>query len=79
MSYESHKYCNGDLYTGIAKDVKNQELFMNLYACIAMDVKKINYYFQDLYVDIVMDVKNQQIFMTPVCEYCICEMASWKS
>jgi len=35
MSYE--------LYASIAKDVKNQQLFMELYASTIMDVKKINY------------------------------------
>jgi predicted GIY-YIG superfamily endonuclease len=44
MSYESNKYCNGNLYVGIAKDVKNQQLFTYLYAGITMDVKKISYY-----------------------------------
>ncbi len=43
MSYESHKYYNGNLYASIAKYVKNQQLFMDLYAGIIMDVKKINY------------------------------------
>jgi hypothetical protein len=38
MSYESHKYYNGNLYVSIAKDVKNQQLY--LYAGIAMKVKK---------------------------------------
>jgi len=27
----------------IAKDIKNQQLFMDLYAGIVMDVKKFNY------------------------------------
>jgi hypothetical protein len=36
----SHKYYNGNLYASIAKDVKNQKLFMDLYANIVMDVKK---------------------------------------
>jgi hypothetical protein len=40
MSYESHKYYNENLYASIAKDVKNQQLFMDLHASIAMDVKK---------------------------------------
>ncbi len=39
MSYESHKYYNGNLYASIAKDVKNQQL--DLYASIAVDVKKL--------------------------------------
>jgi hypothetical protein len=39
MSYESHKYYNGNLYASNAKDVKNQQLFMDLHAGIAMDVK----------------------------------------
>jgi hypothetical protein len=60
---------------GIAKDVKNQQLFTNLYVGIAMDVKKINYYLQDLEVGITMDVKNQQLFMGPICKYYIFEMA----
>jgi hypothetical protein len=38
MSYESHKYYNGNLYASIAKDVKNQ-LFMELHVGIPMDVK----------------------------------------
>jgi hypothetical protein len=36
MSCESHKYYNGNLYVNITKDVKNQQLFMDLHA---MDVK----------------------------------------
>jgi len=40
MSYESHKYYNGNLYASNAKDFKNQQLFMDLHAGITMDVKK---------------------------------------
>jgi hypothetical protein len=43
LSYESHKYYNGNLYASMAKDVKNQQLFINLYVGTIMDVKKINY------------------------------------
>jgi len=43
MSYESHKYYNGNLYVNIAKDIKNQQLFMDLYVGTIMDVKKMNY------------------------------------
>jgi hypothetical protein len=43
MSYESHKYYNGNLYVSIAKDVKNQQLLMDLYVGTIMNVKKINY------------------------------------
>jgi len=39
MSYEAHKYYNGNLYASIAKDVKNQQLFMDLYAGFVMNVK----------------------------------------
>ncbi len=39
MSYESHKYYNGNLYASNVKDVKNQQLFMDLHAGIVMDVK----------------------------------------
>jgi hypothetical protein len=56
MSYESHKYYNGNLYASIIKDVKNQQL--DLYAGIAIDVRKTNNYLQDLYADITMDVKK---------------------
>jgi hypothetical protein len=38
LSYESHKYYNGNLDVSIAKYVKNQQLFMDLYAGIVMDV-----------------------------------------
>jgi hypothetical protein len=38
MSYESHKYYNGNLYASITKDVKNQQLFMDLNLSIVMDV-----------------------------------------
>jgi hypothetical protein len=37
MSYESHKYYNGNLYASNAKDL---QLFMDLHAGIAMDVEK---------------------------------------
>jgi hypothetical protein len=40
MSHESHKYYNGNLYASIAKDIKNQQLFMELHVGIVMDVKK---------------------------------------
>jgi len=40
MSYESHKYYNGNLYANNAKDVKNQQLFIDLRTGIAMEVKK---------------------------------------
>jgi len=43
MSYESHKHYNGNLYASIAKDVKIQQLFIDLYANIVMNIKKINY------------------------------------
>jgi hypothetical protein len=46
MSYESHKYYNGNLYASMAKDIKNQQLFMDLYASITIDVKKTNNYLQ---------------------------------
>jgi hypothetical protein len=39
MSYESHKYYNANLYASNAKDVKNQQLFMDIHVGIAMDVK----------------------------------------
>jgi thioredoxin-related protein len=41
MSYESHKYYYGNLYANNAKDVKNQQLFMDLHASIVMDVKTL--------------------------------------
>jgi hypothetical protein len=44
MSYESHKYYNGNLYASIAKDVTNQQLFKELYVGIIMDVKTNNLY-----------------------------------
>jgi hypothetical protein len=43
MSYESHKYYNGNLYASIAKDVKNEQLFMDPYASTIGDVKNPNY------------------------------------
>jgi hypothetical protein len=39
MSYESYKYYNGNLYANIAENVENQQLFMDLHAGNAMDVK----------------------------------------
>jgi len=57
MSYDSHKYYNGNIYASITKDVKNQQLFMDLHACSAMDVKNQQLLW-DLYAGIVMDVKN---------------------
>jgi hypothetical protein len=41
MSYEFHKYYNGNLYVNIAKDVKHQQLFMDLHVGIAYGCKKI--------------------------------------
>jgi hypothetical protein len=40
MSYEYHKYYNENQYASNAKDVKNQQLFMDLHVGIIMDVKK---------------------------------------
>jgi len=60
------------------KDVKNQQLFIYLYAGIVMDVKKISYYLLYLEANIAMDVENQQLFTKPICKYYIFEMASWK-
>jgi hypothetical protein len=48
MSYESHKYYNGNLYASNAKDVKNQQLFMDLHVGITMDVKQPETYMQVL-------------------------------
>jgi hypothetical protein len=44
MSYESLKYCIGDLYAGIIKNAQNHQIFMSLYACIIMNVKTSDYY-----------------------------------
>jgi hypothetical protein len=41
MLYESYKYYNGNLCASNAKDVKNQQLSMDLHMGIAMDVKKL--------------------------------------
>jgi hypothetical protein len=41
MSYEPHKYYNGNLYASNVKNVKNQQLFMDLHVGIIMDVKKL--------------------------------------
>ncbi len=40
MSYESYKYYKWNLYASNAKDVKNQQLFMDLHVSIVIDVKK---------------------------------------
>ncbi len=40
MLYEFRKYCNGNLCANITKDVKNQQVFIDLYVGIVMDVKK---------------------------------------
>jgi hypothetical protein len=57
MSYESHKYYNGNQYASIVKNVKNQQLSMVLHAGIVMDVKN-QPLLQDLYASIVMDAKT---------------------
>ncbi len=67
MSYESHKYYNGNLYASTIKDVKNQQLFMDLNVGIIMDVKKstikpICKYYNGC-------KKNQQLFTRPICGY----------
>jgi hypothetical protein len=70
MWYESHKYYNGNLYASIAKDVKNQQLFMDLHSGIAMDVK-YQPLLWNLHAGITMDdKKNQTLFMRLICEYC---------
>jgi hypothetical protein len=54
MSYESHKYYNGNLYASIAKEVKNQQLFMDPHVGIAMDAKKNQQLLRDLYASIAL-------------------------
>jgi hypothetical protein len=94
MSYESHKYYNGNLYANIIKDVKNQQLFKDLHVGITMDVKKrttmtrpiCEYYngcktqtlLQNLYAGILMVGKKPTSITRPICEYYIFEMALWK-
>jgi hypothetical protein len=51
MSYESYKYYNGNLYVSNAKNVKTQQLFMDLHVGITMDVKN-QQLLQDLYAGI---------------------------
>ncbi len=63
MSYESHKYDNENLYTSIAKDVKNQQLFMDLHVGIAMDVKN-QQLLQYLHVSIAMVEKTSNYYKT---------------
>ncbi len=78
MSYGSCKYYIGDLYAGIAMDVKKINNYLqNLYASITMD-GKINNYLQGQYANITMDVTNQQLFKRPICGYNIFQMALWK-
>jgi len=52
MSYESHKYSNGNLYASIAKDVKHQQLFMDLHVGIAYGCKKSSNYY-DTYMRVL--------------------------
>jgi hypothetical protein len=40
MLYEFRKYCNGNLCANITKDVKNQQVFIDLYVGIVMVLKK---------------------------------------
>jgi len=63
MSYESHKYDNEILYTNIAKDVKNQQLFMGLHVGIAMDVKN-QQLLQYLHASIIMVEKTSKYYKT---------------
>jgi len=56
LSYESHKYYNGNLYASMAKNVKNQ--LLDLCVNITMNVKKTSNYLQKIYVGIIMDVKK---------------------
>jgi hypothetical protein len=65
MSYESHKYYNGNLYVSIAKNVKNQQLLQDLYVGIIMDVIKTNGFHQMMeVVDIIQLLKTCTIFLT---------------
>jgi len=77
MSYESHKYYNGNLYVNIVKYVKNQQLLMDLHVSITMDVKN-QQLSRDLYVSIAMVVKNPTTIMKLICKYCIFELVLWK-
>jgi hypothetical protein len=63
MLYEFYKYYNGNLYASNAKNVKNQQLFMDLHAGIVMDVKN-QQLLQNLYVGIAMDVKTNNYYET---------------
>jgi hypothetical protein len=77
MSYESHKYYNGNLYVNIVKYVLNQQLLMDLHVSIIMDVKN-QQLLRDLYVGIVMVVRKPTTIMKLICEYCIFELVLWK-
>jgi len=61
MSYESHKYYNGNLY---AKDVKNQQLFIDLHA------GKNQQLLRSLYSGITMVITKLTSIMKPICRYC---------
>ncbi len=67
MSYESHKYYNGNLYASNAKYVKYQQLFMDLHASIIMDVKKLACVTRPI-CRYCNGYKKTSI-MRPICEY----------
>jgi hypothetical protein len=77
MSYESHKYYNGNLCANITKDVKIQQLFMDLHVGIVMDVKQTDNYYET-YIQVLQWLLKKPIIITRlICEYCICEMVLW--
>jgi len=69
LSYESHKYYNGNLYASIIKYVKIQQLFMDLYVGIIWMLKKsITKHICKYYNG--CKKKNEELFTRPICEYC---------
>ncbi len=69
MSYESHKYYNGNLYANNAKNVEIQQLFMDLHAGIVMDVKKPVTITKPICI-YCNGCKIPTTIMKPICEYC---------
>jgi hypothetical protein len=61
----------------LQKKLKNQQLFMDLHAGIAMDVEKSTTTTRSI-CGYYNGCKKSTTIMRPICEYCIFEMALWK-
>jgi len=77
MSYESHKYYNGNLYASIAMVVKKPAIIMKPIYGYCNGCKKPATILRPI-CGYYNGCKKLATITRPICEYCIFEMALWK-